>query len=183
MDKTFDDLGSVTWAKKQIEVLASKGVLKGVSQTEYAPQAAITRADYLYYLVRTLGVNARVDENFEDIKGDAYYFREIGIAKKLGITNGTGNNRFSPDEPITRQDMMVLTGRALGMLKKLELEGTSSDLDRFADKSLVTDYAVESIATLVREGLIVGTGDRVNPLGKTTRAEAAVFLYRIYNLN
>lgn len=183
VDKTFDDLGSVTWAKKQIEVLASKGVLKGVSQTEYAPQAAITRADYLYYLVRTLGVNARVDENFEDIKGDAYYFREIGIAKKLGITNGTGNNRFSPDEPITRQDMMVLTGRALGMLKKLELEGTSSDLDRFADKSLVTDYAVESIATLVREGLIVGTGDRVNPLGKTTRAEAAVFLYRIYNLN
>lgn len=56
MDKTFDDLGSVTWAKKQIEVLASKGVLKGVSQTEYAPQAAITRADYLYYLVRTLGL-------------------------------------------------------------------------------------------------------------------------------
>lgn len=183
VDKTFEDLGSVTWAKKQIEVLASKGVLKGVSEKEYAPQAAITRADYLYFLVRTLGVNARFDENFADLKGDAYYYREIGIAKKLGITNGTGNNRFSPDEPITRQDMLVLTGRALEMLKKLELEGTASDLDRFADKSLVADYAVESIASLVREGLIVGSGDRVNPLGKTTRAEAAVFLYRIYGLN
>jgi hypothetical protein len=183
VDKTFEDLGIVTWAKKQIEVLASKGVLKGVSEKEYAPQAAITRADYLYFLVRTLGVNARFDENFADLKGDAYYYREIGIAKKLGITNGTGNNRFSPEEPITRQDMMVLTGRALGMLKKLELQGTSSDLDIFADKSLVADYAVESIASLVREGLIVGSGDRVNPLGKTTRAEAAVFLYRIYGLN
>jgi hypothetical protein len=183
VDKTFDDLGGVTWARKQIGVLVSRGVLKGVSETEYAPQAAITRADYLYFLVRTLGVNARFDENFADLKGDAYYYREIGIAKKLGITNGTGNNRFSPDEPITRQDMLVLTGRALEMLKKLELEGTASDLDRFADKSLVADYAVESIASLVREGLIVGSGDRVNPLGKTTRAEAAVFLYRIYGLN
>ncbi|MGI5942128.1 MAG: S-layer homology domain-containing protein, partial [Pelotomaculaceae bacterium] len=47
VDKTFEDLGIVTWAKKQIEVLASKGVLKGVSEKEYAPQAAITRADYL----------------------------------------------------------------------------------------------------------------------------------------
>ena len=183
VDKTFDDLGSVTWAKKQIEVLTSKGVLKGVSETEYAPQAAITRADFLYFLVRTLGVNAGVDENFDDIKGDAYYYRESGIAKKLGITNGTGNNRFSPDEPITRQDMMTLTGRALEMLKKLELQGTASDLDKFADKSLVADYAADSIASLVREGLIVGSGDKVNPLGNTTRAEAAVFLYRIYNLN
>ncbi len=69
VDKTFDDLESVTWAKKQIGVLASKGVLKGVSETEYAPQAAITRADYLYFLVRTLGVNARVDETLQISKG------------------------------------------------------------------------------------------------------------------
>ena len=66
-DKTFDDLGSVAWAKKQIEVLASKGILKGISEKEYAPQTNITRADFLYFLVRTLGVDAKVDGNFKDI--------------------------------------------------------------------------------------------------------------------
>jgi hypothetical protein len=44
----------------------------------------------------------------------------------------------------------------------------------------VADYAADSIAALVKEGLIVGGGGKVNPLGNTTRAEAAVFLYRIY---
>ena len=38
VDKTFEDLGIVTWAKKQIEVLASKGVLKGVSEKNTHPR-------------------------------------------------------------------------------------------------------------------------------------------------
>jgi len=179
--KSFNDLGSAAWAKKPIEVLASKGILKGISETEYAPQEKITRADFLYYLVRALGVDAKVDGNFGDISREAYYYKEIAVAKKLGITGGTGNNKFSPDESITRQDMMVLTERALRMLKKLEVQGSASDLDRFADKTLIAAYATDSIASVVREELIVGSGDRINPLGSTTRAEAAVFLYRIYN--
>lgn len=179
--KTFDDLGNAAWAKKQIEVLASKGILRGTTENKYSPQTDITRADFLYFLVRTLGIDARVDGNFDDIDKDTYYYKEIGIAKKLGIATGTGNNKFSPDASITRQDMMVLTERALRMLKKLKVQGTASDLEKFADKSLIAPYAIDSVASLVKEGLIVGSGGRVNPLGNTTRAEAAVFLYRIYN--
>ncbi len=179
--KSFDDLGSVAWAKKAIEVLASKGILKGVSEKEYLPQKSITRADYLYFLIRTLGVEAGFEANFADIDSDAYYYRETGIAKKLGISNGTGNNKFDPNAGITRQDMIVLTERALRLLKKLEEQGTASDLDEFTDKSLIAAYAVDSIAAVVREGLIVGSSNRILPLDSTTRAEAAVFLYRIYN--
>ncbi len=179
--KTFGDLDSVSWAKEQIEVLASKGILKGISDSTYSPQTTITRADYLYALIRTLGVDADIEGNFADINSDAYYYKEIAIAKALEITNGTGNNKFSPDASITRQDMMVLTERALRMLNSLEGQGTASDLDKFADKSLAAAYATESIASLVKEGLITGDGESINPLGNTTRAEAAVFLYRIYN--
>ena len=179
--KTFEDLEGVAWARKPIEVLASKGILKGISEKEYAPQTNITRADFLYYLVRTLGVDAKLEGNFDDIRWDAYYYKEIGIAKKLGITNGTGNNEFSPDDSITRMDMMVLTERALRMLKKLDTQGKASDLEKFTDKSLIAAYATDSIASVVKEGLIIGSGDRINPLGNTTRAEAAVFLHRIYN--
>lgn len=179
--KTFDDFESMFWANKPIQVLASKGILKGISETEYAPQVNITRADFLYYLVRTLSVDTKLDGNFDDIEHDAYYYKEIGIAKKLDITSGTGNNKYSPEASITRQDMMVLAERALRILKKLEVQGTASDIDRFADKSLVAENAVNSVASIVKAGLIVGSGDKVNPLGNATRAEAAVFLYRIYN--
>ncbi|MGI6626756.1 MAG: S-layer homology domain-containing protein [Bacillota bacterium] len=179
--KTFDDLGSVAWAKNSIEVLASKGISKGTSEREYNPRAYITRADFLYLLIRGLGVDARVDGNFDDIGGNVHYYKEIAIAKKLGITNGTGNNKFNPDASITRQDMMVLTARALKVLKKLKEQGAASDLEKFADKPLISAYAVDSVAAVVNEGLIVGSGNNLNPLGNTTRAEAAVFIYRIYS--
>ena len=179
--KTFNDLVSVVWAKKPIEVLASKGILRGTSETEYAPKTKIIRADFLFFLVRTLGVDAKVAGNFDDIDKEAYYYKELSIAKELGITSGTGNNKFSPDARITRQDMVVLTDRALRMLKKIEVKSTASDLEKFTDKALVAAYAVEGLASAVKEGLIVGSDDKVNPLGNTTRAEAAMFLYRIYN--
>lgn len=179
--KTFDDLGTVDWAKKQIEVLASKGIIIGISEKEYAPSNNITRGDFLCFLVRSLNIDARIDGNFDDIKKDAYYYKEIAIAKKIGITNGIGNNKFNPDASITRQDMIVLADRALRMLNKFKQQGNVSDLEKFNDRSLIASYAVDSVASLVKEGLIVGSANNVNPLSNTTRAEAAVLLYRIYS--
>lgn len=179
--KTFDDLGGVAWAKKPIEVLTSKGILEGISDTKYAPHTNITRADFLYFLIRTLSVEASFDENFDDINSDAYYYKEIGVAKKLGITSGVGNNHFSPDSKISRQDMIALTERALRMYKDIKAADETSELDKFTDKSLISDYALNSVATLVNEGLIEGSNNKINPRGNTTRAEAAVFLYKIYN--
>lgn len=181
VSKTFNDLGSAAWAKKSIEVLASKGILKGVSEEEYAPQNNITRAEYLYFLIRTLGADAKAEGNFDDISKESYYYKEIAIAKALGITGGTGNNRFSPDERISRQDMTVMTERALRIMKMLKVQETAWSLDKFTDSSLVADYAVNSVGFAVKEGLPAGSGDKLNPLGNTTRAEAAVFLYRLYN--
>lgn len=102
-----------------------------------------------------MGVDAKVDGNFDDIDKDAYYYEEIGKAKMLGITYGIGNNKFSPDASITRQDMMVLTERALRIMKKLGSQSSATNLEVFADKSLIAPYATTSIATLVRENSLL----------------------------
>ena len=77
--------------------------------------------------------------------------------------------------------MMVLTWRALRIINKLKEQGTAFELDKFTDKAFIASYAVNGIASVVKEGLIVGSGSTINPIGSTTRAEAAVLLYRIYN--
>ncbi len=179
--KTFEDLDSVKWAVNPIEVLASKGIIHKLADENYLPQTDITRAEFLYMLVRTLGVDTKTDSSFSDISSDAYYYRELAVAKKLGITNGTGNNMFAPDDNITRQEMMAMTERALRLLNKIEAIGTPGELEDFSDKELVADYAVESVASVVKEGLIVGSGGNINPLGNTTRAETAVLMHRISN--
>lgn len=180
VSRTFTDLGTVAWARNAVEVLASKDILKTEGQ-EFHPSADITRADFLYSLVRSLDLTARVNGNFSDVQKNTYYYNEIAIAKALGITNGLDNDRFGSHHKITRQDMMVLTERALKLEKKLNNPGTAADLEKFSDKSKVASYALNSVAAMVKEGLIEGSGNKINPTGNTTKAEAALFLYRMYN--
>jgi len=179
--KTFSDLGSVEWARKAIEVMASKGITNGTGKDTFSPGANITRADYMVLLINTLGLTADFTENFDDVKTNAYYYNAVGIAKKLDIAAGSGNNRFNPTESISRQDMMVLAARALEKCQGLQAADNITVLDKFSDKGDITEYAAGSFATLVDAGLIEGSGNKQNPHSYTTRAEVAVFLYNVYN--
>lgn len=179
--KTFDDLINVEWARKPIEVLASKGIIAGTGNGNYSPEANITRADYLVLLVKALGLTADFDDNFDDVKVGSHYYEAVGIAKALGIAAGSGNNMYYPNTPISREDMMALTYRALKLTKNFEVSGNTNVLDEFTDKGEIADYAIEAIAALVSEGFIVGFDGEISPRSETTRASAAVFLYKIYS--
>jgi S-layer homology domain. len=114
-----------------------------------------------------------VDEN-------AYYFEAVGIAKKLGITSGVDKINFNPRGEISRQDMMVLAAKALRSANKLPAEGSVDDLNSYSDASKISGYAADSVAALVKEGIINGSGNSINPARFATRAEAAALLYNIY---
>ncbi|BBI35882.1 S-layer homology domain-containing protein [Cohnella abietis] len=181
VNKTFSDLSSVEWARHSIEVMASKGIINGTAAGAYSPVARITRADYLVLLVKTLGLTAKFEGNFADVEPNAYYYEALGVAKQLGLATGTGKDEFHPSENISRQDMMVLTARALEKAKQLKASGDPAILASFSDKGDIAVYAKASLALLAKEGLISGSGNKLNPQAPTTRAEAAIFLYRIYN--
>ena len=179
--KTFEDLDGYDWVKKEIEVLAARGIIKGTSATTYKPGNSLTRADFTLLLVRTLGLNARVVSNFTDVYQTDYFFDGMGIAKALGIVKGTGNNMGSPREAITRQEMMVMAARALRLDSKLD-EGTIENLEAIYDKDDIADYAILDIASLVKSGIIPEQeGNTIRPAQQATRAEAAKLIYRIYS--
>ena len=179
--KTFGDIEDYPWAKKQIEVLASRGIVNGTSETAYSPERNITRADFMLLLVKTLGLTAKVDSNFEDIKPEDYYYEALGIAKKLGIATGVGNNRFNPGDELSRQDMMVMVARALKITGKAGTAGAEADIRTYNDASSVAAYAVEGVATLIKEGIVQGSYNRIHPQEATTRAEMAVIVYRVFD--
>ncbi len=182
VEKTFDDIEGHSWAKKQIEVLASKGVINGTSATAFTPSASITRGDFMALLVKALGLSADFDSSFADIQtGDSSY-EAVGVAKKLGITNGTGNNKFSPGAAITRQDMAVLVRKALAAANKSIEKGSAEVFAKYTDASKISGYAKDSLADLITNGILKGNNlNQVNPAGKLSRAEAAVVIYAIYN--
>ncbi|MBE1442744.1 S-layer homology domain-containing protein [Paenibacillus sp. OAS669] len=180
--KTFTDLSGYAWAEKPIRALAAKGILMGITPETFAPEASIQRADFVLLLVRTLELSAPFEDNFDDVRPGAYYYEALGIARALGVTDGAGNNHFQPDRLISRQEMMTLTERALhtaGLLAESRGTDTRVELKAFADASQVADYAASSVAALIREGLIEGSGGSLRPQDNTSRAETAVMLYRI----
>ncbi|RAU95724.1 cadherin-like beta sandwich domain-containing protein [Paenibacillus sp. YN15] len=181
VEKSFADMSGYSWAQREVQVLASKGIVNGTTETTFTPQAEITRADYLLLLIHTLGLQAEVKGNFADVDKGAYYYEAVGIAKALGISTGIGNDRFAPGASITRQEMMTLAARAMKLADKLEDAGTAADLADFEDAAEVASYAANEIAAMVRGNVIQGSDGKLHPLDTASRAEAAAMLYRIYN--
>lgn len=177
----FNDLGAVPWAKEAINTLASKGIISGTSDTTFSPQSQIKRGDFLTLLVRMLGLNGSITDTFADVPSNMYYYNAISIAKTQGIVDGIGDNRFNPEGLITRQDMMMMTCRALDKLGEIDMSN-KADLSVFVDSADISSYALSSVQTVVGNNLISGNENRqILPLSLTTRAEAAVFLYQINN--
>ncbi|MGZ9586450.1 S-layer homology domain-containing protein [Paenibacillus marinisediminis] len=179
--KTFEDTSKHKWAEKQISVLASKGIIGGTSNTTFSPEKNITRADFLKLLVDTLGLQADINGNFDDVAENAYYYNEVAIAKALGIVSGQGANQFNPTAEVSRQDMMVMVDKALHAAGKPGAEGSKEDLQKYKDADKIAKYALDSVASLTKEGIVQGNVSGINPTGKTTRAEAAVILHKLYN--
>lgn len=179
--KTFGDLASYEWARKAVETMAAKGVIEGTADKMFSPSAPVTRADFLLLLVKGLDLSASFSGNFEDVDSSDYYYGAVGIAKRLGITEGREGGFFDPASPVSRQEMMTLAARALKLAGKELPAADVSILGGFADRADVSAYAEGSAAALVKSGLITGDGSRLNPLGTATRAETAVLIDRLYH--
>jgi hypothetical protein len=177
----FTDLGNYDWAKDSIYNLKEKGIISGVSATEYAPASNIKRGDFILILTRMLGITGNAEENFIDVPTDSYYYNAISAAKAAGIASGDGKN-FMPEASITRQDLITLSYRAF--LSKGYINETTdlASIDVFSDKSEISDYATAPLASMVKAGIIQGSDGKVNPKGNATRAEVAVMCARLLEL-
>ena len=176
----FNDLAGFEWAADAIENIAKNKIANSKGANIYAPGQNITRGDFAMYLIRSLGLTADAAEQFADVDPNAEYAKEVAIGKALGILKGTGGNVYNPEEPISRQDLMVICARGLRMVNKLYNADAAAILARFTDTGLIADYAFEDIGAMVSSKIVTGNPDMtINPLGNTTRAEAAVIMDRI----
>ncbi len=177
----FTDIDAYDWAKEEIAALEKNGAINSKGEGLFAPGENITRGDFAMFLIRALDLRSYTAvENFTDVSEDAYYAKEIEIGKALGLFKGMGDGTYGPETPISRQDLMVICARTMRLMSKLENGGDTSALQGFSDQNLIADYATEDVAAMTKAGIILGNADgTVNPLGNTTRAEAAVIMHRL----
>jgi len=171
------------WAKNDIEFVASRGLFNGTSKTTFSPNTAMTRGMFVTVLGRLAGadVSGYKESSFTDVKNNAYYMGYIEWARENGIVNGIGNDKFAPDEPVTREQMAVIMQRyakAIGFtFPKVHEEKV------FADGEKISSYAREAVKQMQTAGLINGKGGNIyDPQNTATRAEVSAILHRFVEL-
>jgi len=180
---SFTDVSKTNypWAVNEIEVLASKDIVTGTSADQYTPGKQVTRAEFVSLLVRTLelGKGENSGAQFNDVQSGSWYYDAVQAAVSAGWINGYANHTFAPDQSITRTEMAVILAR---VLKHLEVtEGAGASLPAYADQAEIQDWARAAVAQVAAIGIMQGRGEtRFAGLENTTRAEAAVVVYRIF---
>lgn len=165
------------WASAYVHALYEKGVVTGVTDTTYCPDAGMKRCDFVLMLWRAAGQPAASAAcTFPDVPADAYYAAAAAWAQEQGIAQGDGNGRFLPEGSLTRQEGFTFLFRALGALGVTAKEADASALAGFSDAAALADWAQTPAQTLCAMGLVDGSGGALDPLGTLTRAQMAKLL-------
>jgi uncharacterized lipoprotein YddW (UPF0748 family) len=173
------------WAGPEVELLASKLLVEGVEEGRFAPDAALTRAQFAALLVRSLGLDApsASESGFSDVKGGDWFASEVAAAVKAGLVEGDEAGRFLPEERITREQLSVMLLRALkaaGASPAASEAKASAALDKLDDRELLSSWSEEAVALALDTGLMTGRTDGgFAPKADATRAEGAAVLKRL----
>ena len=157
---------AVKWAVEQ-------GITNGTTDTTFSPNEGCTRGQMVTFLWRAAGSPEPTGKTnpFTDVKADAYYYKALLWAIENGITMGTTDTTFSPDEICARGQMAAFLYRSA---KSPAVTGSTSFTDVETDA-----YYRDAVAWAFQQGITKGATDTTFAPDETcTRGQMVTFLYR-----
>ena len=171
----FIDIAPNAWYKDAVQYAYDNGLMTGVSDTEFAPEATTTRAMIVSILARLENVTSAEDAGFADVSAGDWYATAVNWAASAGVVSGTGDGNFSPNAAITREQLAAMLMNYSAW--KGEDVSARADLSTYSDQP--STWATETMSWAVAEGLIIGvTADQLQPQASATRAQVAAILQR-----
>ena len=180
-DLPFTDLGEGQWYESAVRYAYLHDIMEGMSETEFAPATALTRAMAVQIFYNLEGQPDISDENlgypYEDVDAQAWYGDAVYWARITGVATGYGDGTFQPTDSITRQEFaQMLYNYAKYKGYDLTAQG---DLSQFPDSGSVADWAEAAMSWANGNELINGHDDgTIDAAGIGTRAQAASILMR-----
>ena len=164
----FSDVRESDWFYEDVAYVYEKGMMNGTGRAAFGPDASTTRGMIVTILARMEGVDTT--------KGAAWYAAGREWAMKNGISDGT-----NMEANITREQLATILFRYV-VYKGLDLVTLEDTLSRFSDRNEISSYAVSAMNWAVGQGLVKGSGGKLNPKGNATRAQVAAILHRFCEL-
>ena len=146
------------WAKDAIDFVSARGLVNGMNDSIYAPNASTTRAQLWTILAR---------QNDADLTGGSIWYEKAqNWAKDKGVSDGA-----NPNGTIDRAQMVTMLWRAMG-------QSAAGSAANFTDVPADAYYA-QAVSWAVENGITAGVGNgRFDPNSTCTRGQIATFLYR-----
>ena len=178
----FTDVSAGDWFYEAVQFVYENGLMDGVGNNLFAPNATLNRAMAVTILYRLEGSPDLDGENlgypFADVDGDTWYSDAVYWARLNGIVDGVENNHFDPTGSLTREQMATVLYR-YAQYKGADVSA-SGDLSGFVDSANVSSWAADAVKWAVGSGLVNGVeGNALAPQGTSTRAQAAAVLMRL----
>ncbi len=179
--KYFSDVSAGDWFAPYVAWAASRGIMNGMGDGTFAPNATATRGQITQLLMNLDGAKAPAGlAEFLDVHADDWFAPSVAWAVESGVAQGTGES-FGANDPVSREQLAVMLYR-YAQYKGYDVSASGS-IAGFPDASSVDGYAQQALAWAVGAGLINGTTDEngnviLDPHGNATRAQIAAIVER-----
>ncbi|MGM9608151.1 MAG: S-layer homology domain-containing protein [Oscillospiraceae bacterium] len=117
----FTDIPADAWYSGYVKYLTGFGVVYGRGENTFAPNDAITRAEFTAFAVRFFEAygdgNGEIMEqysSFDDVSSGYWAAEYIKDAARHGWIHGYGDGTFRADRYITRAEVVTIVNRLLG---------------------------------------------------------------------
>ena len=174
----FTDVKEGDWFHDAVRYVYDNGLMDGVGDGQFAPNATTNRAMVVTILYRLAGEPAvSGDAAFTDVAAGQWYTDAVLWAAQKGIVNGVSETEFSPAGDLTREQLATV------LYRYAQDQGydvsAQADLSGFPDAGDIQSYATQTLSWAVAEGLLQGfEDDSLQPGGTATRAQIATILMR-----
>ena len=172
----FKDVVQTQWYYEPVKYVVEKGIMKGVSDSGFAPDSSMNRA-MLVTVLQRLESEPQVEAgSFDDVPSDAYYAKAVAWASENGLTSGVTDKSFAPELNITREQIAVFLYR-YAQYKSMDVSA-KGDIASFDDADSISSWAQQAMEWAVGSGIINGSDGKLMAGNNATRAEVAAMLMR-----
>lgn len=163
------------WAKDDIQNAIANKILTKELQSGYTED--INRADFCRIAYNMLNVNGKADNIGSGVHFDDISIKEVYALSGMGIINGKGDNKFAPEDKITREEAAAILSRMIAFLNITDTQNTYSF---YADGEEISDWAREDVYKVQKYEIMQGVdGGNFAPKEGYTKEQAVTTIMRV----
>lgn len=181
----FVDVSEGQWFYEAVGYVYTNYIFNGVDYNRFGVNDNITRADFVTVLYRMAGSPAVSGKSkFPDVQNSGkYYYDAVVWASQNDIVKGYNTGKFEPKQSITREQMMAFMYR-YAAYKGMDMTIKDPNrMDTFSDKNKVSKWAVDSVRWAIGNGVINGSGGKIDPGGTALRSQVAQIIYNFSKIS